>query len=431
MLSSKGFSFLSGSFIAVLSSAILFPYPPLVLLSLFLFFTSAFHVIIVHSSYLSKMRPEDFIVHTAVSNTFSTVEKEIGVEVEVIYKGGRRVFCEIENSRSDALTIKGKAQWAGVLDTPQSSIRMSYSVSTPTRGVYNLGPVFIRATDEHDLCLKEIKMGPIYELVFTPRIKRTRAILKGSKAASLLFHEGSAPNRFIGLEEDFAEVKKYTLGDRMKHIDWKAVARSWTDDLYVRSFERRKQAEVLLVLWGNPLEPVYDRLAEAATSFAEFFLDAGDRVGLVTSGPHIVSIAPAGGKVHLRSVMRGISEAAYSSDPEPASRELSKLLIRTGRFTTVILFGWPEKELFETLVDVYKIYRNRVIILTPTFSSTAKLVGVTDPESQLEKVDATWENSVLKGFLEGVLVVPASVENLEGSLVQALKLFGRRREFAA
>jgi uncharacterized protein (DUF58 family) len=431
MLSSKGFSFLSGSFLTLLSSAILFPYPPLVLLSLFLFFTSAFHVITLHSSYLSKIRPEDFIVHTAVSNTFSTVEKEIRVEVEVIYKGGRRVFCEIENSRSDALTIKGKAHWAGVLDASQSSIRISYSVSTPTRGVYDLGPVLIRATDEHDLCLKEMKSGPIYELVFIPRIKKTRAILKGSKAASLLFHEGSAPNRFAGLEEDFAEVRKYTLGDRMKHIDWKAVARSGTDDLYVRTFERRKQADVLLVLSGNPLERVHDRLVEAATSFAESFIDAGDRVGLLTSGPHVVSIAPAGGKVHLRNVMRGISEAAYSSDAEPALRELSKLLVRTRRFTTVILFGWPEKEIFEALVDAYKIYRNRVIILTPTFSSTAKLLGVTDPEARLEKVDATWENSVLEGFLEGVLVVMASVENLEGSLVQALKLLERRREFAA
>ena len=431
MLTSRGFSFLSGSFIALLTSTVLFPYPPLILLSLFLFFTSAFHALIVHSSYLSKIRPEDFTVNTGVSSTFSFLDKETQVEVEVIYKGARRIFCRIEDQPNEALTINGKACQSGVLDIPQSSLKMSYSVSAPKRGVYNLGPVLIKVVDDHDLCSKEMRLGPIRELVFMPRIKKIRGMLKGPKVGGLLFHEGSATNRLMGPEEDFVEVREYTPGDRMRHVDWKAVARSWTDEIYVRTFERRKQADVLFVLCGNPLELVNERLTEAATSFAEFFADAGDRVGLVASGFEIVSIKPAGGKAHLRNIIRGIAKAAYLPDPEPVSRELWKVLAWTMPFATVIVFGWPEKELFKTIVDVCRVNRHRTLILTPTFSSIAKLLKVPDPEARLEEVDATWENSIFKRPPEGVVVLTASVENLEGSLTEALKLLKRRGEFAA
>jgi len=431
MLTSRGFSFLSGSFIMLFSSAILFPHPPVVLLSLFLFFTSAFYAIIVHSSFLSKIRLEDFTIRRDVSNPFSIPGKEVDVEVEIVYRGGTRILCVIEDSFDDALTINGKSTWSGTLKALSSTIKISYSVSAPRRGVYLTGPVVIKVTDEHGLCSRDLKLGPVSELVFMPPVKKIKGIVRGSKVFGSFFHVGSASNPFTGPEEDFVEVREYTSGDLMKHIDWKAVARSSKDQIYVRMFDKQEQADVLLVLCGSALGAVHEKLVEVTASFAKFFIDAGDRVGLLTDVGELVSIYSAGGRVHLRNILRMLSRATCWSSAGPIAGEVSKVLTRMRVHCIVILVGWPKRELMKNLIGVHRGKASQVFILTPTYSSTGKFLNIADPESLLEEVDATWEESLSEGFFEGFVIVRAPIEALEGSLIEAMSLVRRRRKIAA
>ena len=429
MLTSRGFSLQSGSLIMLLTSAIVFPHPPLVLLSFFLLFASSFHAIIVHSSYLSKIKPEDFTAHRRVSSSSSLPGKEINVEVEVVYAGRLRIFCLVEEFFHKALTVKGSTFWSGTLEA--SSAKLSYSVKAEKRGVYDVGPVVVKVVDAHGLCSKEVKLGPVYELVFMPSIKKMKGVPRGPKVPSSLFHAGSSTNPFTGPEEDFIEVREYTPGDGMRHIDWKAMARSSKDQIYIKRFERQEQADVLLVLRGNPLEGVNDRLVGVTASFAKFFIDAGDRVGLVASAGKIISVMPSGGKAHLRRIMRGLAEAIYSPSAEPMVSEVSKVLARARMGSMVVVVGWPEKELLESVVEACRGRADRALILTPTYSSMAKALNIADAEALLEEVDVAWKEAFLRRKLEGIVVVRAPMEALEVSLMEALRFLRYRRGFAA
>jgi len=430
MLTSRGFSLQSGSLIMLLASSIMFPYPPLVLLFLFVFFTSSFHAIITHSSYLSKISPEDFTVKRSISSVFSHPEKEIDVEIEVAYKGKLRIFCIIEDSLSTGLRISGSSSWSGTLDA--SSVKIAYSVTTSKRGVYNVGPVGIKVMDAHGLCFKEIKVGSAAELVFMPVIGRIKEASRAPKVPSLLFRAGSSTNPFTGLEEDFMDVREYVPGDKMRHIDWKAVARSSKNNqIYVRRFERQEQADVLFILRGSPLEEVNERLVEATSRLSKFFINAGDRVALVAEAENIVSIAPSGGKVQLRKIMRGLAGATHVPEIDALTTETSKILAKARKGSIVIVVGWPEKELLHDIVETCQSKRHKAFILTPTYSSIAELLNMTDSEVFPEEADAVWEKALTEGKLKGIVVVRAAIGALEESMMEVVRFMRYRRGFAA
>jgi len=430
MLTSKGFSLQSGSLIMLLTSSIMFPYPPLVLLFFFVFFTSSFHAIITHRSYLSKISPEDFTVNRIVSNVFSYLEKEITVETEVIYNGKLRIFCVVEDSIPTALRIIGNSSWSGTLDA--SSVKMAYSVAASRRGVYHVGPVRVKVMDVHGLCYKEMAVGSTAELVYMSVIGRIKEASKAPRVPSLSFRAGSSSNPFTGLEEDFMDVREYMPGDRMRHIDWKAVAKSSKNDqIYVRRFERQEQADVLFVLRGSPLERVNERLVEVTGRLSKFFIDAGDRVALVAGAENTVSIAPSGGKVQLRKILRGLAQASYVSEIDALTRELSKPLAKVRKASMVIVIGWPEREFLNHIVETCQGKRHKGFILTPTYSSIAELLKMDDSEALLEKADAVWEKTLTEGMFKGMVVVRAAMGALEQSMMEVVRFMRYRRGFAA
>ncbi len=430
MLTSRGFSLQSGSLIMLFTSSIMFPYPPLVLLFLFVFFTSSFHAIITHTSYLSKISPENFTIKRNISSVFSSPEKEINVEIEAVYKGKLRIFCDIEDSLHRALRISGSSSWSGTLDA--SPVKIAYSVTASKRGVYQVGPLRIKVMDAHGLCFKEIKAGSAAELVLMPVTRKIKEASRAPKVPSFLFRAGSSTNPFTGLEEDFMDVREYVPGDRMRHIDWKAVARSSKNDqIYVRRFEKQEQADVLFILRGNPVEVVNERLVEATSRLSKFFINAGDRVALVAGAENIVSIAPSGGKVQLRKIIRGLAEATHVSKIDALAREMSKVLTKARKGSIVIVVGWPEKELLHDIVETYQGKRLKAFILTPTYSSSAELLNMTDLEAFPEEADAVWEKALTEGRLKGIVVVRAAIGALEESMMEVVRFMRYRRGFAA
>ena len=115
-----------------------------------------------------------------------------------------------------------------------------------------------------------------------------------------------AARRGGGIE--FAEHRDYAPGDDLRHVDWRAFARS--DRYTVKRFEQEVHASVTLLLDASASMQVatgseVDKMAAVrllAASLATWVIQSGDAVGLVVAGRNI-ALPASGGKTHLRRLI--------------------------------------------------------------------------------------------------------------------------------
>jgi uncharacterized protein (DUF58 family) len=136
---------------------------------------------------------------------------------------------------------------------------------------------------------------------------------------------GSHESARAGDGGDFRDVHPFAAGDRLRRIDWKTTARRGQNagDLYVRRTAALSDATVLLVLdsrddvgeqvaeWSKNTAAAkgvsaLDVAREAASSIAAAYIQAGDRVGFQDLSSRSRMIAHAGGRRHLRQLLRAI-----------------------------------------------------------------------------------------------------------------------------
>ena len=123
----------------------------------------------------------------------------------------------------------------------------------------------------------------------------------------------TAARRGGGIE--FAEHRDYAPGDDLRHVDWRAFARS--DRYTVKRFEQEVHASVTLLLDASAsmhidAGPGPSKMAAArliCASLAHWIIGHGDAVGLVIAGRGI-DIAAAGGKAQLRRIITHLASAA-------------------------------------------------------------------------------------------------------------------------
>ncbi|MXY48578.1 MAG: DUF58 domain-containing protein [Gemmatimonadetes bacterium] len=112
---------------------------------------------------------------------------------------------------------------------------------------------------------------------------RARIVVEG-------FVSGLHKSPYRGFGVEFVEYRQYTPGDDIRHVDWKAVARS--DRYYVKEYEDETNLQCVILLdrsasmgYGGQRNPALDKLeygSYLAASLAYLILRQGDGVGLVT-----------------------------------------------------------------------------------------------------------------------------------------------------
>jgi uncharacterized protein (DUF58 family) len=145
---------------------------------------------------------------------------------------------------------------------------------------------------------------------------------------------GSHESARAGDGGDFRDVHPFTVGDRLRRIDWKATARRGQNagDLYVRRTAALADATVLIVLdsrddvgeqvaeWNRNTAAdkgvsALDIAREAASSIAAGYIQAGDRVGFQDLSSRSRMVAHAGGRRHLWRLLRAIEITQPSAVP--------------------------------------------------------------------------------------------------------------------
>ncbi len=187
---------------------------------------------------------------------------------------------------------------------PYEKVSVAFGFPSPARGLYEIGPLIIRARDVYGFYLTERK-HQAETLSVMPSPER----IKGAQLRPRHVGPwpGTIPSKTLGIGSEFYSMRGYVPGDDPKRINWKASARY--NKLIVNETEAEKVTDIMVVLdtdvtfFETSQEDLFERGVRAAAALTRLFLGQGNRVGLVLQGEERGS-APAGfGKRHERRIL--------------------------------------------------------------------------------------------------------------------------------
>ncbi len=132
-----------------------------------------------------------------------------------------------------------------------------------------------------------------------PPPERVRELLPPPASHALI---GAHSSRVVGDGFDFAELRPYQAGDRLRDVNWPATARYGDPHVNRRHPERNGEVVLLVDTFADAsgghsevLQVALARAARAAWSICRLHLNAHDRVGLVARGRVSRSVPLGGG----------------------------------------------------------------------------------------------------------------------------------------
>lgn len=125
-----------------------------------------------------------------------------------------------------------------------------------------------------------------------------------------------------GLSSEFADYRTYTPGDDLKHLDWRAYARS--DRFYIKRFEEESNLRCWMIVddsasmnYGPAGKRKFDIAATAAVSLAAVLLKQRDAVGLATAGTSIrEELRPSGAMSQMTKLDDTLSKVVPAGETD-------------------------------------------------------------------------------------------------------------------
>ena len=181
------------------------------------------------------------------------------------------------------------------------------TVTVPIRcerwGAFAVGPVLVRARDRFGFHSWEARLGGQSPLRVYPSVETLHALLPPLETQVFI---GNQVSRTKGDGIEFADVREWEPGDRVRRVNWRASARR--GGLWVNDQHPERNTDVVLFL--DTFADVHsggrgtlDLTVRAATSLAHRYLQRKDRVGLVSFGGYLSWLLPASGTQQLYRIV--------------------------------------------------------------------------------------------------------------------------------
>jgi uncharacterized protein (DUF58 family) len=173
-------------------------------------------------------------------------------------------------------------------------------------GVPRLGDVHLRLRDAAGLLAWERTLDHGTVIRVYPRPEELRQLV-APRETQLFTGNRVARHKGEGLE--FADLRQFVLGDRIRRINWRASARR--RELWVNEFHAERNADVILFLDSfidvrRGAEGTLDEAIRAAASLSERYLLEKDRVGLVNFGGVLNWLRPGTGLVQRYRIVEAL-----------------------------------------------------------------------------------------------------------------------------
>jgi uncharacterized protein (DUF58 family) len=179
-------------------------------------------------------------------------------------------------------------------------------------GVYDLGAVKVRARDPWRLVTWESHVGASHRLKAYPRPLTLRRLLAPMETQAFA---GSQVARTKGDGVEYADIRDFVPGDRVRSINWRASARR--QGLVVNERHPERNTDVVLfvdsfadVRYGD--RSVLDDAVRAAAALATKYLEHRDRVGLVGFGGVLRWLQPGMGSTQRYRLVETLLETGVA-----------------------------------------------------------------------------------------------------------------------
>ncbi|WP_406631307.1 DUF58 domain-containing protein [Amycolatopsis sp. WGS_07] len=203
---------------------------------------------------------------------------------------------------------------------PNAEAVQHYELPTAVRGKHRVGPLTLDRGDPLGLGHRTLATGETATLRVYPRVHAMRAP-KGGRPRH--HHEGAAVDERLRGSFDLREVREYVPGDEVRHLHWKATAR--TGQLMVRDYVDPDQPRFTAVLDTRLRGPLLEEAVDLAASLAASAASDEQPVRLATPGG--LDLDTGGGTTALRRLLDALCEVGPSAEDAPL---VPDELIRSG-----------------------------------------------------------------------------------------------------
>jgi len=212
--------------------------------------------------------------------------------VDVLLPLPRGLRAEKPNPRA----VRLAAGEARTLEVPMRCTRF---------GAFVLGPLLVRSRDRLGFTSWETRLGGREPLRVYPKVETLHALLAPHETQAYV---GNQVSRTKSEGVEFADIRDWTPGDRVRKINWRASARR-PGGLLVNEQHPERNTDVVLFLdtfadvESDDDRGTFDMTVRAATSLAHLYLQRKDRVGLVSFGGSLSWLMPASGTQQLYRIV--------------------------------------------------------------------------------------------------------------------------------
>lgn len=181
------------------------------------------------------------------------------------------------------------------LPRDQGPVTLPFSLLARSWGVHELGALWVRARRPGSFAVREKKLAIAPSFRVFPSTLRITRMLKPAEPRAVA---GMHLAHFRGHGTDFAELRAYQPGDRLRDLSWATSARLGEPWVRVNHPERTGTVVIHLDAVFSDDERSKEALARAARAawaVASVHLRAQDRVGLLARGRTAAWLPPKGG----------------------------------------------------------------------------------------------------------------------------------------
>jgi uncharacterized protein (DUF58 family) len=176
-------------------------------------------------------------------------------------------------------------------------------------GAYLVGKVLLRAQDTFGLLVFEHTLDHRTPLKVYPRGEGLRRLLRPLETQVFA---GNQPPRTRGEGIEFADLRPFVPGDRVRRVNWRATARRnepWVNETHP---ERNTDVVIFLDTFAEARSgdtSTLDQAVQAAGSLAAHYIREKDRVGLVAFGGVLNWLTVSSGIAQLYRVLDSLLDA--------------------------------------------------------------------------------------------------------------------------
>jgi uncharacterized protein (DUF58 family) len=249
------------------------------------------------------------------------VSVELSLEAERVFEGDEvlaTITVESPTGVSDLELLLILPPGLGVADGDSRvalSLRQGERRELPMKlsverwGAYRVGELILRARDGLGAFHWEDRVRVLQTLKAYPRPERAADLLQPEKTQVF---SGNYVSRERGEGIEFADLRPFAAGDRVRRVNWRASARR--GELWVNEYRPERNADVVVFLDtfaeaaaedGSTL----DLAVRAASAFVGHYLRHKDRVGFVAFGGRLNWLSPRTGMAQLYRIVDALVDS--------------------------------------------------------------------------------------------------------------------------